>query len=284
MSLEQPAATDEPTTPPPAADDDGIVEAVTVGQQKMVPLEALKEARASAKALKAQMAELQPQIDRAAQVSRELESLQPTLQALQRMTPAQRDALASGKTPSPEGTPHNDQDVEARELAEDLGLIAQDGSLDISRARKRLDKDNARIERMLESRVAPVRQSAAAQQAATIRQQAKGITDNTGTLLATAESIDEAYAMLPPELAANPNTALVAIGTAMAIDRMKNRKVQQPAQDYGAPLYSEPMTGRRGPSISAEERELAKKVGLTDKDLTAAATAIQQGGRGVRME
>jgi hypothetical protein len=286
-NVENPPAGQEldPNAPPPDDQDDDhdLIETASVGGQKMVPVAELIRVRKESKAAKRELDSLRPQIERANQVSAQLAELQPVLEQFQRMTPQQRDALASGKAPSPAGTPHDAEDVEARELAEDMGLIAQDGSLDIARARKRLDKDDARFRRMMGEAVAPLRQSSAQQQAAVIRQQAMGITDKNGELIATPESITEAYAMLPAELAANPNVAAVALGVGMLIDKMRGRVVK-PAQQYSAPMYSEP-SGRRSVSgVTAEDRAIAAKVGLTDKDLTAAASAISQSGRGVRME
>jgi hypothetical protein len=288
MNVEQPPADVEldPNAPPAEEhDDDGLIETVKVGEQRMVPVSELIRVRKESKTFRKELETLRPQIERANAVSAQLEQLQPVLETIQRMTPQQREALATGKLPSPAGTPQPSDDVEARELAEDLGLIAQDGSLDIARARKRLDKDNTRFQRMLQEAVAPVRQSAAHQQAAALKAQAFDIKDATGMPMATRESINEAYSMLPPELAAQPNVAMVAIGTAMLIDRMRGRTVKAPEPDYGAPLYSEPVAGRRGQGLSAEDKAIAGKVGLSEKDLTDTIGKLQNsGGRGVRLE
>jgi hypothetical protein len=284
METDPPVHDGDAVVPAAEHDDDDLVETVKVGEQQMAPVSEVIKYRKQAKALQKQLTELQPQIESARQVGQRLQEVQPILERLQNMTPQQREALASGRLPSPEGTSHAAEDIEAREVAEDYGLIAQDGSLDISRARKIIDKNNQRIQRGVEQAVGPMRQSSAQQQATSIRQQALGVTDSNGVPLATPESIHEAYAMLPAELAAQPNVAAVAIGTAMLIDRMKGRTVRAPQPDYGAPLYSEPAAGRRsGPSLTAEDRAMAAKVGLSDKDLTAAVTALQ-GGRAVRME
>jgi hypothetical protein len=286
-NVENPPAGQEldPNAPQPEGQDDDadLIETATVGGQRMVPVAELIRVRKESKAAKRELDSLRPQIERANQVSAQLEQLQPVLEQFQRMTPQQREALASGRLESPSGTPHNAEDVEARELASDYGLISQDGSLDIARARKILDRNAEKVAQEVQRHVAPLRQSSAQQQAAVIRQQAMGITDKNGEVLATPESIQEAYAMLPAELAAQPNVAAVALGTAMLIDRMKGRVVK-PAQQYSAPMYSEPSGRRSGSSITAEDRAIAAKVGLTDKDLTAAASAISQSGRGVRME
>lgn len=287
MEDPQPVQDGDPAVTPDGHDDaDGLVETVKVGEQQMAPVSEVIKYRKQAKSLQKQLDTLQPQLEQARQIGQRLQEVQPLLEQVQRMTPQQRQAFAAGQVPSPAGTPHNTEDVEARDLAEDLGLIAQDGSLDIARARKRLDKDNARFERMLEERVAPMRQTTAQQAAQSLRTQARTVVDANGIPLATPESIDEAYAMLPPELASQPNVAMVALGVAGLIDRFRGRQPKAPAQTYGDPIFSEPAAGRRaGPSITADDKALAAKVGVTDKDLTSAVSAFQQsGGRGVRME
>lgn len=280
---EQPAA-DEPE------DDDTLLPTVTVGQQQMVPVAELIKHRKEARGLKRQLAELQPRVANAERVSGQLAQVQPLIEQLQRMTPEQREAVMTGKLPSPEGTRHDAQDDEARELAEDLGLIAADGSLDIARARKRLDKDNVRVQRMLEQATAPMRLNTAQTQASAIRQQAKTLVLKDGTPMATAESIDEAYDMLPPELASQKNVAMVAIGTAMLIDKMKGRTPR--AAGHSDPRYADPIVsenvGRRStaPALTAEERATATKLGLTEKQLQSAATALStsNGRRGINLE
>lgn len=266
-------------------DDDPIVETVKVGEQQMAPVSEVIRFRKEAREAKRELEKLRPQIERANVVSQQLEQLQPTLEMIQRLTPQQREQLATGKLPSPSGTTQPAEDAEARDMAHDLGLIAADGSLDIARARKILDRNAEKVRAEVQAIVAPLRQTTAQQQADHLRQQAEQIRDASGMPLATPDSVREAYKMLPPELAAQPNVAMVAIGTAMLIDRMRGRTVQAPDRAYGAPLFSEPAAGRRshGPTISAEEKAMAAKVGITEKDLSAAVTALNA-GRGVALE
>lgn len=272
---------------PEPEDDDAIVETVSVGGNKMAPVSEVIKYRKQAKETARRLAELEPQIQESARLREQLQQIQPALEVLQRLTPQQREALATGKMPSPVGTPQQADDAEARQWAEMNGFIAADGSLDIARARQNLDWLDRRHEQQTEQRLAPLRQTTAQQTAQAIMHQAFGFRDAAGNLMASQESIREAYAMLPPELAANPNVAITAVGTAMVIDRMKGRTPKAPemAMPYGDPLYSEPAAGRRGPVVTAEDRALAKRVGLTDQDLTGAVNALTTSrGRGVRME
>lgn len=269
-------------------DDDALVPTVQVGAQQMVPVSELIKHRKEARAFKKQLADLQPRLERADLIGSQLAEVQPFIEQLRNLTPAQRDAVLSGKVPTPQGVAQPADDVEARELAEDLGLIAQDGSLDIRRARARLDKDNVRFERMLQQAVAPVKAQTHQQQAVAMRAQAKSVKDAAGVPLATPESIDEAYGMLPPELASQSNVAMVVLGVAGLIDRMKGRKVKADAADtFSAPIFSENTGGRRSaPALTSEERATASRLGLTDKDLQNAGSALSQssGRRGISME
>lgn len=271
-------------------DDDTLVPTVQVGTAQMVPVGELIKNRKEARTAKRELAEMRTRVERAELVGNQLAEVQPLIEALQRMTPAQRDALATGRMPTPAGVQHDADDVEARETAEDLGLIAADGSLDITRARKIIAKNEARVQAQVQHALGPVKQQTAQQQASVLREQAKGIKDAQGVPLATPESITEAYGMLPAELASQPNVAMVAIGVGMLIDRMKGRTVSAASAGgrFADPIYSEPTGGRRtvAPALTAEEKQTATRLGLSDKELQSAGTALSHSGgrRGISME
>lgn len=269
----------------PAHDDqDDVIVGTPVNGQQMAPVSEVIKYRRQAKELSRKMAEMQPQLEQAKAIGQQLQDLQPVLQTLQHLTPEQRQALAQGKLPSPAGTAHNERDGEAIQWAEMNGFIAADGSLDVQRARQNLDWLDERHSRQTQAQIAPLRQTTAQQAATGLKSQAKSMKDSAGTPLATGESIEEAYSMLPPELASQPNVAIVAIGTAMLIDKMKGRRPQAEQPDiYGSPLYSEP-SGRRGtaPAIAQEDLEMARKAGLSDKTFTEISNKLAQAGPGRR--
>lgn len=267
--------------------DDALVPTVQVGAQQMVPVGELIKQRKEAKRLGREMAELRPRVERAEAVGRQLEEAAPLIEQLRNMTPEARQALATGKLPSPVGTAQPEQDREAQQWAEMNGFIDAQGGLDVQRARNNLDWLDQRHARNTQAIIGPVRQSAAAQAVQNLRQQAKGITDSAGVPMASSESIDEAYAMLPPELASQPQVAHVVIGTAMLIDKMKGRtpRAAAPASSYADPVYMEGGgTRRQLQALSAEEKKRAERIGLTEKDLQSAGSALNAGGRGIRME
>lgn len=278
---------------PQEDEDDNLIPTVQVGQQQMAPVSEVIRLRKEARAAKKEAAELKTRVERAEAVGAQLQEVMPLIDNLRNMSQAQRDALLSGKLPSVEGTRQDAEDTEAREVAEDYGLIAADGSLDIARARKIIDKENARVERRVQEQLGPVKQHSAQQQAGVMRERAKAIKDEHGMPFATPESIDEAYSLIPAELAANPNVAIVQIGTAMFLDKMRKRTVRgaagaDPGPGYQAPIYSEG-GGRRAaaPALTAEEKASAAKLGLSEKELTDASTALSRaagGRRGIALE
>jgi hypothetical protein len=288
---EQPVHDGDPNIVPNAEepDDDNLIETVTVGQQKMVPVAEMIKYRKESKALRRELDGLKPRLEQSERIGQQLADAQPMIEQLRNLTPQQREALATGKLPSPAGTRQDEQDQEAIQWADMNGFVTATGELDVSRARKNLDWLDERHRRTTEAAMQPLRQNTAQQQAGVMRERAKGVVDKQGRPIATAESVDEAYGMLPPELAAHPNVAMVALGTAMFIDRMKGRALPNPStrDSFADPIYSEMAGGGRRPSaLSPEERASAAKVGLTEKDLQSAATALTQGAgrRGVSLE
>lgn len=278
LEVTEPEPLEPPVTPPAddADDDTDIVEAsVDARGQKVVPLGTLIGERKAARALKAENETLRQkaaQFDQLAPYVPQIQQAQPFLQQLQQLTPEQQAAAIAnvqrGTAQSRTSAPQPVDDQEAAELAEDLGLVDASGGLDIARGRRMLDRLDRRSAQRVQQEIAPLRQTTATQMAASLREQAKQHTDAQGVPLATAESINEAYALLPPELAANPNVQAVIIGTAMLIDKSKGRTPQVQARyQYGDPLLTEP-TGRRGPTgPSAQDRDLMKRLGMTAEDL-----------------
>jgi hypothetical protein len=272
-------------------DDDTLVTTTKVGDKEMVPLSTLIETRRQAKEAKRQVAELTRQVEGFKPAAEALQNAAPILSKLQGMNEQQVSALVdsvkSGTAPS-RAQDQAVEDTEARELAEDLGLVDAGGSLDVARGRRMLDKIDARATRLAQKIVAPYAQSSAQQTAYGLRERMKQQADpNTGVPFATAESIDEAYAMLPAELAANGQTAAVILGTAMVIDRSKGRVPKAPERyDYSEPLMTEAAGGRRGPApLSAEMQSTLTKLGLTEKEFNAAQVPQRGGiGRGTVME
>src|SRR5690242_10582998 len=92
----EPIQAEDPTGQPPAVaeddEDEGIVQSVKVGEQQMVPVGDLIRYRKEARTLRRQLAEAAPVIQRAQQVERKLQEVEPYVQAI-RNNPGLIDAV-----------------------------------------------------------------------------------------------------------------------------------------------------------------------------------------------
>lgn len=285
----------DPNAPPPEDDDLGIIETESNAKgDKVVPLSALIDAKKALKEANKALKTLEPQIQQFNQYKGQIEAAAPFLQQLQTMTPEQQAkaiAVAKGDTAQTRSTEPQPQDDEAREMAEDLGLIDAHGNLDVARGRRMLDRLDKRaatkVDATVRQHVQPLQDYTAQSAASVAYQRAIAAADpNTGIPFASKESIDEAFAALPPHLAANPNVQGTIIGSAMYLDRLKGRTPKAPVQayHYADPELSLPPAGRRGPvGLSEADRALAAKTGLDEKTMTAAVTALNA-GKGIALE
>lgn len=269
-------------------DDDGIVESVTVGQQRMVPVAELIKHRKAAKAANAKTAELSARLQQADQIAAQLEEVRPYVQQLRNMTPQAIEQLRTGTAPT-RVTEQPADDTEAREVAEDLGLIDAQGALDVARARRVLNRIEKNAESKAQAAIGPVRQQAAAQQVEGLKAQAKAAQDKHGNPFASQESIDLAYRIVPPELATAEGVAPILLLVAAGLDKHSGRMPKSNQPQYADPIYTEPAAGRRAPAaLSADERAIAGKVGLSDKQFQTASDALAKasagGRRGIALE
>lgn len=269
----------DPIVPPPAQedDDDGLIETVKVGEQKMVPVGELinyrkqaREAKRANELIQQQMTTLQAQ----------LQEVRPYVEKLRE--PGVLDRLKQGTHATPAAAEQPADDQEAKDTAEDMGFYTTDGQLDVARARRVLDRIETRNARRTQSEMAPLRQRTAEQAAQVMRSRVDTMRTKEGAPLASRESIDEVFGMVPPELQADPKTAFVMALAAAGMDMFTGRKSAAPApagREYAEPIYTEAPGGRRaGAGVSADLAALGKRVGLSDKELAAAAN--RQTGRG----
>lgn len=272
----------DPHAPTSAAeDDDPIVAEKNAKGEDVTSVANVIHWRKEAKAAKREAAETKAQLQ---QVSSRLDALNPLLERIQQ-DPTILTRAAGHPDPKPV-----ERDIEAEQTAEDLGLIAQDGSLDVGRARRILDRLDQRAGRTVDTRIAPLAQTTAQQASDLHRARALNMRTPDGAPFATQESINEAWAVLPAELTANPNVSAVVMPlVAAGIDRAKGRVPKAPERhEYGDPIFTEP-GGRRGPVsvLTDEDRKMvntyAPKVG--EKELERMITDLAANGRrGVRLE
>jgi hypothetical protein len=270
----QEAATDDDT-------DDSVVETVRVGEQKMVPLSALMEARKAAKTATRQNAELQAKQQ---QIDAKLLEFAPYVEAI-KANPAIVDAVQKATRPSHPNTIQPEDDREAIEWADENRLITSTGELDVALARRQLDRLEKIAQRQAQAQMAPLRQSEAQRATMHNKEQARQVKLADGSRAVSDQSIEEAFSLLAdvPELTANPQVAALMPVIAAGLDVFKGRRpsVRQPVE-YPDPLYTEPAGGaRRQAPMNAELARIVGKVGLTEKDM---ARAQPIGARGMALE
>lgn len=262
-------------------DEDGIVEAVRVGEQKMVPLSELIALRKERKTLREQLAQAAPAIQRAQQVDRQLQEISPYVEAI-RQNPGLIDAVKAGTHATPAHAAQPQDDTDAKDTAEDFGFYTTDGQLDIARARRVLDRATAAAEKKLQGQIAPLRQQTADTAAREMRQRVATMRDKAGQPVASEESLNEMFGLLPSELVANPQVAFVVALAAAGMDKYAGRTPRVAQAPAAAPTYREPIytesTGRRAPAGPSEELlQMGAKVGLAAKDLTTTYRTTRNG-------
>lgn len=256
---------------------------------KMVPLSALIGAKREAKTLGKRVKELEPIAARVQDVNGRLDRAEPVIAAILSNPKLKAEAirLAGGTVTSRETTlqPDAAEDPDAAAFAEDSGFYLADGAtLDTARARRVLDRLDARHGRQTDERIRPLAGLTLNEKANRNLEDAMRQTDDLGVPLATQESIRDVAGMMPAHLLANPAVVELVINTAIGVDHRKGRTPKP--QDDPLVLDSAGGRGRRPEAITADERRLLTKVGLTEKEYaeTAGRLAHTTPGRGVRLE
>jgi hypothetical protein len=261
--------------------DEVIVAEKNARGEDVAPVSAVLKYKGESKAAKAEVARLTAEIGKLQGVQQALEQYSPILERIR------QDPSIMERARQPQQQPAED-DVEAIQLAEDMGLLAADSSLDVKRARKMLDFLDRRNDRRIDQRVAPLANTTAAQIAESHRQRATTLRKKDGSLAASEESINQVYGMLPAELLANPSVAALMPIMAAGLDAMTGRKpAAQAVREYDEPFFSEAAGGGRGPRsvLTDDDKAFAQKLGLDGKTYEKQVQQMQTNGRrGVALE
>jgi hypothetical protein len=230
-------------TPPDIPDDEPEVPA---GGD---PTKALHAERGKRKETARQLRAAQEELARVRPMAAEYEQLLPVLPEL----------LSRSQAPQP-GQPVPQADPDVIELAQDLGLVDDDGNLDIARATRLMQRIENRTGRMVAAHTAPVRAQTAAQVASQVTEKAYKAVDQQGNPYATRAAIDQVFRQLPPESLADPNTAVMALVIA--------RGLGGPGGGDGEPTYTEGQgrMPRGGGPLSQMERSIMKMRGKSEAD------------------
>jgi len=280
LDMEHTPPVDEPRDPnlPQVDDDEPIVVEKNAKGEDMAPAASVIHWRKTAKEAKREAAETKAKLD---QLASQVEAWAPIVQKIK----DDPSIITRAAQPQPRHEPQ--EDVEARELAEDIGLIASDGSLDVGRARRLLNRLDMMRESLVDRRVAPVATATASQIAESRRIQAKQARMKDGSLVASEESVDQVFSMLPPELTANPQVAALMPILAAGLDKYMGRTPREAPRhvEYDDPLLPLPMGGRRQNTLSDAEKQLAQSTGVGEKWLQEKSNQLATNGRrGVALE
>ncbi len=255
---------------------------------KMVPLSALMDAKKSVRALSKKVKDLEPVAQRVTEIDGRLQKAQPIIDAVLANPKLRAEALkiAQGTAPSRATTdqPTADEDPDAVAYAEDMGWYLQDGTTpDAARGRRVLARLDQRHGRQTDERIRPFATLTVEQKKEQNLARVKGQVDEDGTPLVTEESVNEVAAMLPAHLLADPNVSQLLLTTAIGLDRQKKR-TPKPVPE---PMYLERPAGRgpRESVISADERAMLKRVGLSEDEYKKSNERLEQTapGKAVRL-
>lgn len=229
--------------------------------------------------------ELEPIAARSKEIEEKLEAASPIIAAVQTnpklMAEAIRVVKGTAATSTRVEQPTEDDDPEAAEIAETLGLFLSDGTADLVRARKTLNVLDKRHGRQTNDIMRPfagaVLGSRAEQNIAHVVNQ----TRDDGAPLATKESIQEAIALLggpQSRLLADPGVADVLITMAVGLDGRKGRTPKAPDE----PVYMERQGGGRrvsAPVIDDTLKAALERTGIKADDAAKSIGRLDHIGR-----
>lgn len=239
-----PSAKVEPDT---GGGDEEPVKEVEHQGQRLVPTAALQKERAKRQEFAKKARELEARVA-------ELESVKQNWQAIEPYLPLVAEALErhrGGSTPAPAAG----EDAEALAFAQEIGIVNAQGEPDVKRARALLNRIDQQAERRARALVAPAATTAAATQAAMLRERAYQVTDSGGRPYAKREHLDAVLSTIPVELQADPNVMRLALVIARGLD------TSPPATE---PLVTEGPGGSRrgGAALSPIEQAAAAARGI----------------------
>lgn len=276
--------TNDETTPP--ADDDAALVA-EVEELTKSPVEAqgdkvknaLIQTKRELRTAQRRNKELEPVAARASEIDTRLGQAQPIINAILSNPKLKAEALriAAGTNTSSDRTnqPTEDDDPDASAYAEDAGFFLADGATpDVARARRVLTRLDARNSKQTAEAIRPLAGVTLESRADAHISSIQAMTDDNDVPYATRESIKESLAMVPKHMLSDPKVADLVLNNAIGIDRRKGR-TPKPVEE---PMYLDRNSGRRGPSgPSQEEKRLAARLGISEKDYIESTKRLEQG-------
>lgn len=244
------------TVPEPVVPEDpDESSAVEVQGGKYVPLGALKAVRAENQEWKTKAAEAETLRNTVAQ-------LQGSLATFQHL---QQQGLQARP---PEVVQPTTADPELIDIARQLDFYTPTGEPDVVRASKHAATIESRAMKIAQQMVAPLQQTAHAQQSAANYQTALRTTAPNG-LKPSAETLTWMWRNLPAEYTADPRVAQVLPALALGLDTLKGGQLPPPpAPPVGPPIVTEAaggLTPTRRAVMTDMERAVAATRGMDEE-------------------
>lgn len=265
-----------------AEEQDDTVIAVDDGKGgKSVPLSVYLAAKKEGKTLSARLKEIEPIAARSQEIDARLVAAKPIIDAWNSSPRLRAEAirLADSTRTSSEYTPQPQDDQDARDTAEEFGFYMGDGvTPDAARGRRVLDRMDARTARSVEAGIRPLAGVTLTQKANENLREAMKQVDAQGVPYATAESIREVASILPAHLLADPQVVELVLNNAIGIDRRKGRTPKEADE----PLYMASAGSGRGTreaTVTQDERDFARRQGISEKDYLSSVKKLQNIGR-----
>ena len=254
----EPAQTQGELEPAPAAPEGEPDPAGTY-----VPLAAVHAERGKAKELRAQLESLAPVAQQVPQLQQQIQEL---TQRLQQMTPRQPDR------PAP---PLINDDV-ADGLARKFELYDAEGKPDRARARDVAGFFSGLAAAEAQKAVAPIAQLSAQERTQHFRSKATTIKDQNGQAIDPA-FLERAFAMVPPEIASQPEVAGALVYLAAGMERYHGKKAGPPPPDNPA-IVTERAGGRpEAGGLSEWEMRMLERTGRAPKEYVANVKTFKAG-------
>lgn len=264
----------DPAVVPPEADEAAIeaeVKAIAGEKPKDPVTDALIATKRELRSLNRRVKELDATAQEATTLKERLAAAQPYIDALVGDANLRAQALRRVK-----GGPVEPQDdAEAKDYAELHGLYLNDGATpNVQKARQLLDWHDARDKKRTESIVGPLAGLVAGSKAEQNIVKAIGQTDESGVPYASAESIRDVAAQLPPHLLADERVIDLVLNNAIGLDRRKGRTPKA----VDEPLYLDTPHGRgkREAAVDPTMKAMLDRLGLTEAEFTESGTKLEQ--------
>lgn len=281
-------AEEEVVTPDPDEPDEAELTADEVVMDdkgnKTVSLSTMLRYKKEAKAATKRIKELEPIAGRVGELEGRLNDASPVINAILTNPRLKAEALriANGTHATAETREQPEDDTDATAYAEDMGFYLADGqTVDSARARRVLDRLDARHGRQITTAIRPLAGSFLSGKAEQNVLKAISATDDNGVPVATEESINEVVKQMGADgqhLLANPMVIELVLDRAAGIDR-RNKRTPKAAEE---PLYLESAGGgraTRGGGIDADLKASFARLGINEKDGQAAIKNLEVGAR-----